>query len=67
MFLDATDPMHDAYETIRATDVISDDKKRILFQGLENLRRRHCREGGGCDCCATRRRCLNDVADLLGS
>ncbi|PWC77716.1 hypothetical protein TSH64_25425 [Azospirillum sp. TSH64] len=63
--------MRDAIETIRATDVISDSKKRILFQGLEALRDRHCPDprpmAGRCEECSSRSRCLPAVLDLLGS
>ncbi|MBY6261629.1 hypothetical protein EI613_06745 [Azospirillum sp. 412522] len=71
MFLDATNPMGDAIETIRATDVISDAKKHLLFQGLEALRREHCPQprqtNGCCADCLSHRSCLIAVADLLGS
>ena len=71
MFIDATNPMRDAIETIRATDVISDSKKRILFQGLEALRNQNCPDPrpmtGSCENCLSHRRCLTAVADLLGS
>ena len=33
MFIDASNPMQDALETIRATDVISDAKKHALCPG----------------------------------
>ncbi|PWC37584.1 hypothetical protein [Azospirillum sp. TSO35-2] len=67
MLIDVTNPMRDAFETIRATDVISDDKKRVLFQGLDALRRTHCPTTTLCEECQTRRRCLTAVVDLLGS
>ncbi|PWC85858.1 hypothetical protein TSH100_14915 [Azospirillum sp. TSH100] len=71
MFIDATNPMRDAIETIRATDVISDAKKHILFQGLEALRNQHCPDPrpmtGCCEDCLSRTRCLTAVVDLLGS
>ncbi|SMF77418.1 hypothetical protein SAMN02982917_4690 [Azospirillum oryzae] len=71
MFIDATNPMRDAFETIQATDVISDAKKLVLFQGLEALRRQHCPEPAQaarcCEACLTRHRCLTAVLDLLGS
>ncbi|CAO3353737.1 hypothetical protein ABNQ39_03535 [Azospirillum sp. A26] len=71
MLIDATDPMRDAIETIRATDVISESQKRILFQGLEALRNRHCPDPrpmtGRCEECLSRSRCLPAVLDLLGS
>jgi hypothetical protein len=71
MFIDATNPMQDAIETIQATDVISDAKKHVLFQGLEALRRQHCPQPpqsiGFCEECLTRHRCLTAVLDLLGS
>ncbi|CAO3421587.1 hypothetical protein [Azospirillum endophyticum] len=71
MLIDATNPIRDAFETIRATDVISDAKKHVLYQGLEALRRQHCpepqRPAGRCEDCLSHRRCLTDVEDLLGS
>ncbi|MFP5514487.1 MAG: hypothetical protein ACLGJC_15535 [Alphaproteobacteria bacterium] len=71
MFIDPSNPMQDAFETIRATDVISDAKKHALCLGLEALRRQHCPQHfqatGCCDDCVTRRRCLMAVLDLLGS
>jgi hypothetical protein len=71
MFIDATNPMRDAIETIRATDVISDAKKHILFEGLATLRNLHCPDPhgmtGSCENCLSHRRCLTAVADLLGS
>ena len=71
MFIDATNPMRDAFETIQATDVISDAKKHVLFQGLEALSRQHCPEPAQavrcCEECLTRHRCLPAVLDLLGS
>lgn len=71
MFIDATNPMRDAIETIRATDVISDAKKHILFQGLEALRNKHCPDprpmAGRCEVCLSHSRCLTAVVDLLGS
>lgn len=71
MFIDASNPMQDALETIRGTDVISEAKKHALRQGLEALRRQHCPQHlqatGGCDDCVTRHRCLAAVLDLLGS
>ncbi|CAO3406445.1 hypothetical protein [Azospirillum largimobile] len=71
MFIDASNPMQDALETIRATDVISDAKKHALCQGLEALRRQHCPphlQTTGCgDGCVSHRRCLMAVLDLLGS
>lgn len=65
--LDATNPMFDAIETIRGTDVISDEKKSTLFQGIERLRRNHCPANQNCAACPTPRRCLNAIVDLLGS
>lgn len=67
MMLDATNPMFDAIETIKGADVISEEKKYILFQGIERLRRNHCPANQNCAACPTRRRCLNAIADLLGS
>lgn len=71
MFIDVTNPMRDAFETIQATDVISDAKKHVLFQGLEALRRQHCPQPaqsiGGCEDCLARHRCQSAVLDLLGS
>lgn len=71
MFIDATNPMQDAFETIQATDVISDAKKLVLYRGLEALRRQHCPEPAQaircCEECLSRHRCLTAVLDLLGS
>lgn len=71
MFIDASNPMQDALDTIRATDVISDTKKHALRQGLEALRRQHCPphlQSAGCgDDCRSRHRCMTAVLDLLGS
>ncbi len=67
MMLDTTDPMLDAMQTIRGTDVISDEKKSILFQGIERLRRTQCPANQNCQSCATKRRCLNAIIDILGS
>ncbi|WP_372396840.1 hypothetical protein ABMY26_22350 [Azospirillum sp. HJ39] len=67
MLLDAANPMQDAFETIRATDVISDDKKHVLYRELEAWRRQHCQADSQCEECRTRRRCLTAVFDLLGS
>ncbi|MBP2227255.1 hypothetical protein J2847_000535 [Azospirillum agricola] len=68
MILDTMNPMFDAIETIKGTDVISDEKKCALFQGIERLRRSHCPPNQKlCTACPTRRRCLADILDLLGS
>ncbi|MBK1841556.1 hypothetical protein JHL17_29560 [Azospirillum sp. YIM B02556] len=71
MLIDTTDPIRDAFETIRATDVISDAKKHVLYRGLEMLRRQHCpetqRPTDTCEDCLSHRRCLTAVVDLLGS
>ncbi|WP_042442696.1 hypothetical protein [Azospirillum sp. B510] len=71
MFIDATNPMRDALETIRATDVISDARKHAMYQELEALRRLHCTHprppDGCCEDCLSHRDCLTAVADLLGS
>lgn len=65
--LDMNNPMFDAIETIKGTDVISSDKKLGMFQALERFRRSHCPPHGNCLPCAMRRRCLATIADLLGS
>ncbi len=65
--LNAINPMRDAMEIIRGTDVISDDKKRVLFQGLKDLRRHHCPSQEKCAQCQTPQRCVAAIADLLGS
>ena len=71
MFIDAANPMQDALETIRITDVISEAKKHALRQGLEALRRKHCPEHlepTGCTGdCRSRHICMTAVLDLLGS
>jgi len=67
MLLDTTNPMFDAIETIRGTDVISDEKKAVLVRGIERLRLAQCPTGQSCASCPIRTRCLNTVTDLLGS
>lgn len=65
--LNATNPMGDALDIIRGTDVISDEKKHVLFQGLNDLRRHHCPPQDKCAQCPTPQRCMAAIADLLGS
>lgn len=65
--LNATNPMLDAMDIIRGTDVISDEKKRVLFQGLNDLRRHNCPPPEHCAQCQTSKRCMAAIADLLGS
>lgn len=67
MLINTDNPMRDALETIRGTDVISYEKKRSLLRGLKGLRRRHCPASGNCAECQTPQRCVPAIADLLGS
>ncbi|MBP2303124.1 hypothetical protein [Azospirillum picis] len=67
MIVDVTNPMQDALDTIRATDVISNEKKRALIRALEEFRRQNCTPAPSCEECATHARCLSAIADVLGS
>lgn len=67
MPLNADNPMRDALEIIRGTDVISAEKKRSLLRGLKGLRHRHCPASRNCAECLTQQRCVTAIADLLGS
>ncbi|MCG5243335.1 hypothetical protein [Azospirillum doebereinerae] len=67
MMLDTTNPLFDAIETIRGTDVISDEKKAVLVRGIERLRVTQCPTGQPCASCPIRTRCVAAITDLLGS
>ncbi len=67
VLIDTDNPMRDALETIRGTDVISAQKKLSLLRGLKGLRRSHCPASGNCAECQTQQRCVPAIADLLGS
>lgn len=65
--LDPVNPISDALETIMGTDVISEEKKFLLFQRIERLRSIHCPSDEICARCQHRTRCASAIADVLGS